>query len=77
MDTAKRVFQLYWVDMETGEIMDLKLTRVKFLVTLTPKSGPSGSSPMRPERWSCPCRRPVADARVGLSLVIEDLDVLE
>ena len=23
-------------------------------VTLTPKSGPGGSSPMRPERWSCP-----------------------
>ena len=31
VDTAKRVFQLYWVDMETGEIMDLKLTREKFL----------------------------------------------
>ena len=31
MDTAKRVFQLYWVDMETGEIMGLKLTRAKFL----------------------------------------------
>ena len=31
VDTAKRVFQLYWVDMETGEIMDLKLTRAKFL----------------------------------------------
>ena len=28
VDTAKRVFQLHWVDMETGEIMDLKLTRV-------------------------------------------------
>ena len=23
-------------------------------VTLTPNSGPGGSSPMRPERWSCP-----------------------
>ncbi len=31
VDTAKRVFQLYWVDMETGEIMGLKLTREKFL----------------------------------------------
>ena len=31
VDTAKRVFQLYWVDMETGEIMGLKLTRAKFL----------------------------------------------
>ena len=31
VDTAKRVFQLYWVDMETGEIVDLKLTRAKFL----------------------------------------------
>ena len=24
VDTAKRVFQLHWVDMETGEIMDGK-----------------------------------------------------
>ena len=31
VDTAKRVFQLHWVDMETGEIMDLRLTRAKFL----------------------------------------------
>ena len=31
VDTAKRVFQLHWIDMETGEIVDLKLTRVKFL----------------------------------------------
>ena len=31
VDTAKRVFQLYWVDTETGEVVDLKLTRAKFL----------------------------------------------
>ena len=31
VDTAKRVFLLHWVDMETGEIMDLKLTRARFL----------------------------------------------
>ena len=31
VDTAKRVFQLHWVDMETGEIVDLKLSRAKFL----------------------------------------------
>ena len=31
VDTAKRVFQLYWVDNQTGEIMELKLTRAKFL----------------------------------------------
>ena len=31
VDTAKRVFQLYWLDMETGEIVDLKLSRAKFL----------------------------------------------
>ena len=31
VDTAKRVFQLHSVDMETGEIVDLKLTRAKFL----------------------------------------------
>ena len=31
VDTAKRLFQLHWVDMETGEIVDLGLTRTKFL----------------------------------------------
>ena len=31
VDAAKRVFQLHWVDMETGEIVDLRLTRAKFL----------------------------------------------
>jgi len=31
VDTAKRVFQLYWVDRATGEIVDLRLTRSKFL----------------------------------------------
>lgn len=31
VDTAKRVFQLHWVDVETGEIEDLRLTRAKFL----------------------------------------------
>ena len=31
VDTAKRLFQLHWVDMETGEIVDMRLTRTKFL----------------------------------------------
>ena len=31
VDTAKRVFQLYWVEMDTGEIKNLKLTRARFL----------------------------------------------
>ena len=31
VDTAKRVFQLHWVDTETGEIVEVKLTRAKFL----------------------------------------------
>ena len=31
VDTAKRVFQLYWVEMETGEIEELRLTRARFL----------------------------------------------
>jgi len=31
VDTAKRVFQLHGVDMDTGEIMSVKLTRAKFL----------------------------------------------
>ena len=31
VDTAKRVFQLHPVDVETGEIVNLKLTRAKFL----------------------------------------------
>ena len=31
VDTAKREFQLYWVEVETGEIVDLRLTRARFL----------------------------------------------
>ena len=31
VDTGKRVFQLHWVDMETGEIVELRLMRAKFL----------------------------------------------
>jgi transposase len=31
VDTAKRVFQLHWVDWETGEIVSLQLKREKFL----------------------------------------------
>ena len=31
VDTAKRVFQLCWVEMETGEIEELRLTRARFL----------------------------------------------
>jgi transposase len=31
VDTAKRVFQLHWVDKETGEIVSLQLKRDRFL----------------------------------------------
>jgi len=31
VDTVKRVFHLYWVDVETGEEMGVKLSRAKFL----------------------------------------------
>ena len=31
VDTAKRVFQLYWVDTETGEEFNVRLSRSKFL----------------------------------------------
>jgi transposase len=31
VDTAKRVFQLHWIDQETGEIVSLQLKRDKFL----------------------------------------------
>ena len=31
VDTAKRVFQLHWVDLETGEMVDQRLTRAKLL----------------------------------------------
>ena len=31
VDIAKRVFQLHWVEMETGELMGLRLTRTKFV----------------------------------------------
>ena len=29
VDIAKRVFQLHWVETETGELMKLRLTRAK------------------------------------------------
>ena len=31
VNVAKHVFQLYWVDWETGEEINLRLTRAKFL----------------------------------------------
>jgi hypothetical protein len=31
IDIAKRVFQLHWIDMESGEIVSLQLKREKFL----------------------------------------------
>ena len=31
IDIAKRVFQLHWVDIETGEMVSLQLKREKFL----------------------------------------------
>ena len=34
IDIAKRVFQLYWVDIETGEIVSLQLKREKFLALI-------------------------------------------
>jgi transposase len=35
VDIAKRVFQLHWVDMESGEIVSLQLKREKFLQHFT------------------------------------------
>ena len=32
VDIAKRVFQLHWVETETGELMKLRLTRAKVFV---------------------------------------------
>ena len=40
VDTAKRVFQLHWVEMETGEMVDLRLTRAKFLEHFANRSDP-------------------------------------
>ena len=31
VDTAKRVFQLHWVDPATGEMVDQRVSRAKFL----------------------------------------------
>ena len=31
VDTAKRVFQLHWIEQETGEIVSVQLKREKFL----------------------------------------------
>ena len=35
VDIAKRVFQLHWIDMETGDIVSLQLKREKFLAHFT------------------------------------------
>lgn len=31
VDTAKQVFQLHWVDVETGEVVSKQIKRAKFL----------------------------------------------
>ena len=31
VDTAKRMFQVHWVELETGEMVDLRLSRAKLL----------------------------------------------
>jgi len=38
IDIAKQVFQLHWVDEETGELMSLQLKRDKFLAYFAPLS---------------------------------------
>ena len=40
-------------DRATNQIT-AKVIETADTMTLTPNSGPGGSSPMRPERWSCP-----------------------
>ena len=35
VDTAKRVFQLYWVERDTGEEHNVRLGRAKFLSYFT------------------------------------------
>lgn len=48
MDLAKRVFQLHWMDMETGAIVSLQLKREKFLEQLgQPVVVPDGHGCMR------------------------------
>ena len=53
VDTAKRVFQLHWVDMETGEVMDLKLTRARFLEHFARLCCKLGEGAMRDQGASC------------------------
>ncbi len=39
VDIAKRVFQLHWIDVETGEIMSVQLKREKFLEHFANRAG--------------------------------------
>ena len=52
VDVAKHVFQLYWVDVETGEEMNLRLARAKFLRHFgkqnPPKPGGCKQNPPKP-----------------------------
>ena len=52
VDIAKRVFQLHWIEMETGEIVRLQLKREKFLYLASagPYTGPEGRDRLLAER---------------------------
>ncbi len=39
VDIAKRVFQLHWIDVETGEIMSVQLKREKLLEHFANRAG--------------------------------------
>ena len=51
--TITRLKDVWQGELARWEKRDLSARRYLYL-TLTPKFGPGGSSPMRPERWSCP-----------------------
>ena len=49
IDIAKRVFQLHWVDEESGEVVSLQLKRDKFLEQQGMSYGCAAAS--RVESW--------------------------
>ena len=61
VDTAKRVFQLHGVDTETGEIVDLKLTRGKFPDRF------ANRAPRVRSRWKRAAARSTGHASFGVS----------
>lgn len=79
VDTAKQVFQLHWVDAETGEVFSKRLKRAKFLEHFVNKAacliGTGGRVRLlgiskRGDTYADPWRQVRADACKGARQVV-------